>query len=124
MKKCISLAIMAVMFAAAAPLIAQTTDVSGQWDVSFEVEGDSISRVYTFEQAGEKLVVKWTRRNGESEQAEGTVRENKIEWTEIGKINDSEVRIIWTGMIEGNTMSGDVDFGGQDEFSWKAVKKS
>jgi len=105
-----------------APLFAQTVNVSGKWDLTMETGQNPVSRIYTFEQTGEKLIVKWTKK-GEEQQAEGTIKGNKIEWTDTAKVNDEEIKVAWTGKVEGDTMSGETDFGGQATFTWKAARK-
>jgi hypothetical protein len=123
MKKIISLAVMAIVIAGASPLLAQTVDVSGTWEITLDMDGQSIVKTCTIVQTGEKIVV--TRKKGDEEiKAEGTVKGNKVEWTEIGNVNGQEMNIVYTGTVEGNTMSGEMDFGGNASFEWKAVKKS
>ncbi len=123
MKKIFSTAIIVLALAAALPAPAQTVNISGKWDATLDIQGTTVERSYTIEQTGDSIVVKW-QKNGEENKAEGKVTGNKVEWTEIGNVNGSEIRIVATGTIEGNTMSGESDFGGQMTFTWKAVRKS
>lgn len=127
MKKSVVLAVIALTAVTLAPLFAQTVNVSGQWTFTIDTGQQTIEKIYTIEQTGEKIVLTRTRKdeNGkeESVKLEGTVKGNKIEWTENGNINGSDIKIVSTGTIEGNAMSGETDFGGNASFSWKAVKK-
>lgn len=124
MKKLFSMVVIGLMCAAAATLIAQTVDISGKWEFTQDLGNQTITRIYTIEQTGEKLVVKRTNKDGQEVKAEGTIKGNKVEWSEVGSINGGELTIVTTGTVEGDKMSGDLDVGGQAEFSWTAVKKS
>ncbi len=124
MKKLLSLVVVGLMCASAAHLVAQTVEISGKWEFTQDFGGQTVTRIYTIEQTGEKLIVKRTNKDGEEVKAEGTIKGNKVEWSEVGNINGSELTIVTTGTVEGDKMSGDMDFGGQAAFSWTAVKKS
>ena len=124
MKRLLSLVVIGLMWAAAAPLVAQTVDISGKWEFTQDFGSQTVTKIYTIEQTGEKLVIKRTNKDGQEVKAEGTIKGNKVEWSEVGNINGNELTIVTTGTVEGDKMSGDVDFGGQAEFSWTAVKKS
>ena len=123
MKKTVSLAAMIVLVASVLPLSAQTVDVSGQWEITLEINGQSITRTWAFAQTGEKIVVT-KKKDDEEIKSEGTVKGDKIEWTEIGNINGQDMNIVYSGTIKGDTMSGEIDFGGNMSAEWKAVKKA
>jgi hypothetical protein len=127
MKKIVFLAIVGFLVVTTGPLIAKTVDVSGQWLLTLDLEGQATVLNLTFEQAGEKLIVKWKRTdaNGKEEnaKAEGTVKGNKIKWTEIGNLGLGDVEVVWTGTVEDDKISGETDFGGNVTYFWEAVKK-
>lgn len=56
-------------------------------------------------------------------EGKGTVKENNIEWTFVRSTPRGEFEMVYKGIIDGNTMSGTVDFGGRGEMEWTANKK-
>jgi hypothetical protein len=75
-----------------------------------------------FKQEGEKLTVTMQGRRGEVT-AQGTVKGNEIEWTITRSTPRGEFTMTYTGKIEGDTMSGEVQLGDFGSGEWKAKKK-
>ena len=104
-------------------LSAQEVDVTGDWEMTFKTpRGDERTRDISFEQEGEKLTVTMQGRRGEVT-ADGTVKGNEIEWTITRSTPRGEFTMTYTGKIEGDTMSGEVQMGDFGSSEWTAKKK-
>jgi len=106
----------------AVSLNAQEVNVTGDWEVTITSPRGDRTQDVRFEQEGEKLTVTMQGRGGEVT-AEGTVKGNDIEWTITRSTQRGEFTMTYTGKIEGDTMSGEVQRGGRGPFEWKAKKK-
>jgi hypothetical protein len=76
-----------------------------------------------FEQDGEKLTVTMEGRGGEEITGEGTIKENKIEWSITRSTPRGEFTITYTGTVEGDTMSGEAQMGDFGSMEWTAKRK-
>ncbi len=76
-----------------------------------------------FEQEGTKLTATWKGMRGDEVTAEGTVKGNEIEWTITRSTPRGEFTMTYTGTIEGDTMSGEVQMGDFGSSEWKAKRK-
>ncbi len=103
-------------------LSAQDENVTGDWEMSITTPRGERTRNIHFEQEGEKLTVTMQGRRGEVT-AEGTVKGNEIEWTITHSTPRGEFTMTYTGKIEGDTMSGEVQMGDFGSGEWKAKKK-
>ena len=81
------------------------------WDVQFEPDGNN-------------LIVTMTGPRGGEVSGEGTITGNKIEWTTTRETPRGEMTMTWSGEVEGNTMSGEVEFGSFGARSWEGTKKT
>jgi hypothetical protein len=80
--------------------------VSGKWKMtSKSPRGERVSEI-TMEQAGEKLVVSSTDREGNPVKSEGTVKGAEIIWTMKRTTPNGEFVIVYKGKIDGKTMAG------------------
>ncbi len=75
-----------------------------------------------FKQEGEKLTVSMQGRGGEVT-GEGTVKGNEIEWTITRSTPRGEFKITYTGTIEEDTISGEVQMGDFGSSKWMAKKE-
>ena len=95
----------------AVSLSAQEVNVTGDWEMTTTTPRGERTRDVHFEQEGEKLTVTWKSMRGEEVTAEGTVKGNEIEWTTTRSTPRGEFTMTFTGKIEGDTMSGEVQMG-------------
>jgi len=106
-----------------ASMSAEEVNVTGDWEMTFTTpRGDEMTRDIHFEQEGEKLTVTMQGRRGEVT-AEGTVKGSEIEWTITRSTPRGEFTMTYTGKIEGDTMSGEVQMADFGSSEWKAKKK-
>lgn len=106
----------------AVSLSAQEVNVTGDWEMTITTPRRERTQDINFEQEGEKLTVTMQGRRGEVT-AEGTVKGNEIEWTITRSTPRGEFTMTYTGKIEGDTMSGEVQMGDFGSGEWNAKKK-
>jgi len=106
---------------ASATLIAEPAKVAGQWNFTVELEVGTGHPVVTFKQDGEKLTGTYDGRYGVSA-LEGTIKEKKIEFTVTMVAEGVSVSGVFSGTVEGDTMSGNVEFDEAGEGTWSATR--
>jgi hypothetical protein len=109
----------------------QDIDLTGDWEMSTESPRGPRTQTIHIEQDGEKLTVTMTggpgRRGGQGGggeiAAEGTIKGNKVEWSFTRNTPRGDFTTKYTGTVEGDTMSGEVDRGQRGTASWSAKRK-
>lgn len=122
MKK--SCSVFAVLLLVSLPILlsAQEVNVTGDWEMTTEGRrGETTSNIH-FEQDGENLTVTMEGRGGEIK-GKGTIKGNKIEWTITRSTERGEFTMTYTGTVEGDTMSGEMQMGERGSRPWKAKRK-
>lgn len=104
-------------------LYALAVDVSGTWDMTIQSERGDWDTELTIEQDGEKIKVTMPGFQGDQIEGEGTVAENKIEFTFNISTPQGDFSINYKGTIEGNTMSGEAEVGDFGTMEWTAKKR-
>ncbi len=104
-------------------LCAFAVDVSGTWDMTIQSERGDWNTELTIEQDGEKIKVKMPGFQGDQMEAEGTVADNKIEFTFNISTQQGDFSITYKGTVEGDTMSGEAEVGDFGTMKWTAKKK-
>jgi hypothetical protein len=99
---------------------AQTTNVSGNWKLTFETPNGAANPSLVLKQEGEKLTGTYKGRFGESP-LEGPVKGKEIKFTVKVNAQGQEFKLEYAGAVEGDTMKGKVKFGdmGEADFSGK-----
>jgi enterochelin esterase-like enzyme len=101
MKTCITLLALAV-----ASLSAVAADVTGTWKAEFETQRGLQKYTFTLKQDGTnvsgKASVEMTDQKREAEFKEGKVEGDTVTFVEPLKIQDNEIKIVFTGKITGN----------------------
>ena len=103
---------------------ADTADVSGDWDISITTERGEMTWEAHFAQEGEMLIVTMKGPRGNEVTGEGTITENSIEWTITTSSPRGEMTITWSGEVNGEAMSGEVQFGSFRTAQWEGKKRS
>jgi hypothetical protein len=104
-------------------LTAQDVNVTGDWEMTVQSPRGERTHNIHFEQDGEKLTVTMEGRGGEEITGEGTIKENKIEWSITRSTPRGEFTITYTGTVEGDTMSGEAQMGDFGSMEWTAKRK-
>jgi len=103
---------------------AMDVDVTGDWEMTMESpRGGEMTRGVHFEQDGEKITVTMESRRGEDVTVEGTLVGNEIEWIVSRETPRGPMTMAYKGTVDGDAMSGTVDFGDFGSGSWTAKRK-
>ncbi len=103
--------------------MALETDVSGDWEITVSTQRGEMTWDVNFKQDGSSLSVTMSGPRGDST-GEGTITGNEIEWTITRETPRGEMTMTWSGEVEGDTMSGEVQFGSFGSASWTGTKKT
>ena len=122
MKKMYSLFAMFSLLLIPILLIAQEVNVSGDWEMTMEMRGREMTRNLHIDQDGEIITVTMEGRMGEIT-GEGTIKGNKIEWSVTRSTQRGDMTMAYSGTVEGDTMSGEVQMGDFGSTKWTAKKK-
>jgi hypothetical protein len=112
-----------VVLASLAAGVAATTlvDVTGQWNVSLELGSIAGHPTLDLKQEGEKLTGTYRGRYG-AFKLEGSVKDNKIGFTVAMTAEGQETSGYFAGVVDGDSMSGTVEFEGAGEGTWSATR--
>ena len=121
------LAIMALVLSPAL-LSGHYVDVTGDWEMTTESPRGERTQTIHFEQDGEKLTITMQGgmrggQGGGEITAEGTISGNKIEWSITRSTPRGDFTTKYTGTVDGDTMSGEVDRGERGTAPWSAKRK-
>ena len=104
-------------------------DIAGEWEMTTTGarggRGGGGAQTFTIEQDGEKITVTMEGRMGEMS-GEGTIKDNKIEWTFTMETPRGDMQMAYTGTVDGDSMSGQSKMNmGENvrESEWTAKKK-
>ena len=97
------------------------TDVSGTWNIMFNLETGPTPATMTFEQDGEKVMGSLTSDQG-TFGFEVTLSGNKLEWTLEVDGGGAAIEVAITGTVDGDEMMGTVSLGGYGGGDWTAKR--
>ncbi|MCY7422453.1 MAG: hypothetical protein LH478_12005 [Chitinophagaceae bacterium] len=97
---------------------AQAVDVSGKWNMKVETSAGSGTPVFVLKQTGETITGTYTGQLGEAE-ITGTIKGKEIKL----EFKAGDYNIIYTGTVEGNTMTGKVSIGDVAQGTFAGVKE-
>ncbi len=122
MKKFISssLVTLAVTFLFSLAASAQTS-VAGDWDGSFNTPGGPRPLKFVLKVDGEKLSGTVKRSSGDVPLT-GTIKGSDIEFSYTINYNGNDLTMLFNGKVSGDTMGGNISFGGNAEDSWTAKR--
>jgi hypothetical protein len=103
--------------------VSAQADVSGRWTVTFNTDQGSNSATMTLQQEGEALSGSVAGDQGTVEFDGGTVSGNKLAWVIEIDAGGQFFEIAMDGTVDGDTMAGTADFGGQVGGDW-ATKRA
>ena len=116
------LAAVAVVLLAPGDLLAQGTNVTGDWTFTVTTDQGSGTPTMTFKQDGEKLTGKYNGQFGSADLT-GTVKGNAIEFTFTIDVQGQQAPATYKGTVEKTTMKGTMDIGGMVSGTFTAAKK-
>jgi len=97
-------------------------DVTGSWEVTVESPQGTMASTATYKQEGEKLTGTHVGRMGEVALA-GTVKGAEIAYTITVDAQGQSFTLSYAGKVDGDTITGSVDFGGMGSAPWTAKRK-
>jgi hypothetical protein len=111
----------AVLVLMSVAILAEPAKVAGKWNGALQLEAISSKPALTFVQDGEKITGTYQGYYGASS-IDGTVKEKEISFTVTYNIEGSKVQAFFTGTVDGDTMSGKVEFEGAGSGTWSAER--
>jgi hypothetical protein len=105
-----------------AVVLAQGTNVTGDWAFTVTTDQGSGTPTMTFTQDGEKLTGKYNGQFGVADLT-GTVKGNAIQFTFTIDVQGQQAPATYKGTVEKNTMKGSMDIGGMVSGTFTATKK-
>ena len=123
MSKILKTLVLGILILWGTSLYALAVDVSGTWEMTLQTDRGDWPTELTIEQEGENIKVTMPGFQGDQIEGEGTVKDNKIEFTFNISTQRGDFSITYTGTIEGDTMSGEAAMGDFGTLQWTAKKK-
>jgi Zn-dependent metalloprotease len=108
-------------------LLVAAVNVTGDWQLVMKTKKVEKKAVFAFVQDGEKLTVTMKPEKGKELKGDGTVKGNNLEWTMIRKNKNGTALFKYTGVIDGDTMKGEMVVERNNEkkspLQWSAARK-
>ena len=114
--------VLALALLVSAQVLAQATNVTGEWAFNVTTDQGGGTPAITFKQDGEKLTGKYAGQLGNADLT-GTVKGNAIHFTFTLDVQGQQAPITYDGTVEKNTMKGKLDIGGMVTGTFTATKK-
>lgn len=105
----------------AALVSAEPAKVAGKWNVTLQLESITGHPVITLKQDGEKLTGTYEGRYGASD-LKGSIKDKEIEFTVAFVAEGTRTEGFFGGTVDGDSMSGSVEFEGAGDGTWSAVR--
>ena len=122
MYRFLAVVIVAIGMLASAQLVAQATNVTGEWLFNVTTDQGGGTPTITFKQDGEKLTGKYVGQLGNADLT-GTVKGSAIHFTFTIDAQGTPAPVTYDGTVEKNTMKGKLDIGGMVSGTFTATKK-
>ena len=106
----------------AAPAYAQTSDMSGTWDVTFNSQNGPMAASMTINKNGEKLAGTMTGPQGDVV-LEGSQKNTAVALNLSVQTPNGLFAIALSGRQNGDAVAGTVDFGGRGQAEWTAKRR-
>ena len=103
-------------------VVTAQTDVTGSWEMTFNTDQGSVSGGLTLQQDGEVLSGALVTEMGTLEFDGGTVSGNKLEWVAEVDAGGQFLEIAMSGVVDGDMITGTMDFGGYGGGDWTAKR--
>lgn len=112
----------ALLLATCAPAFAQNADITGTWDVTVTTtQGQMPASTLVLKKDGEKIVGTMSGPQGDV-YVEAEVKEKAVTLYASVPTQQGPIDITFSGMADGSTMKGTVDFGGRGGGDWSATR--
>jgi Tol biopolymer transport system component len=115
-------AMLAAALLAPVSVVAQATNVTGDWAFNVQTDQGAGTPALTFKQDGEKLTGKYNGQLGVADLS-GTVKGNAIHFTFTVDVQGQQATVTYDGTVEKNTMKGSVNIAGMATGTFTGTKK-
>ncbi len=112
--------LLALFIALALPVAA--VDLTGVWDVTVEIGGNTGNPTITLKQEGNSLTGTYKGMLGEAP-VKGTVDGAKVRWEFTAEMDGNKFTCVYAGVFDNGMIKGTIDFGGQAEGTFTAKRK-
>jgi hypothetical protein len=102
---------------------AQTVDVTGTWDLTFNTQNGPMSAALTLRKEGDKLAGTLSGPQGDVA-VEGTQKEAAVALNLSVQTPNGPFAIAMSGTQTGDSLAGTVDFGGRGQGEWSGKRKA
>jgi hypothetical protein len=116
-----SIAIIACQLLLALPAPAQTPDIAGNWDVTVAMQQGPQLVPLVLKKAGDKFTGTLSAPQGELP-VEASVKDKTVTILFSVQTQDGPLSMTMTGTVDGDTMTGTVDFAGRGQSQWSAKR--
>ena len=116
------LAVCALALLSSGTVLAQGTNVTGEWVFTVTTDQGGGNPTFTFKQEGEKLTGKYNGTFGTADLT-GTVKGNDIQFSFTADVQGQQAPITYKGTVEKNTMKGTLDIAGMVTGTFTAARK-
>jgi len=106
----------------AAPYVAAQSTVAGGWTMTFQTDQGAVEADMMLKQDGQKVTGTLTSPQGEAPM-EGTFTDGKLLMSLTVDAQGQVLTITFSGVLDKDTLKGDVDFGGFGAATWSATRK-
>jgi hypothetical protein len=113
--------VFAILLSAAGYATAQA-GVAGAWKMTFQTDQGAVDADMTLKQDGPKVTGSLTSPQGEAP-VEGTFTDGKLLLSLTVDAQGQVLTITFDGVLEKDTLKGNVDFGGFGSATWAASRK-
>jgi hypothetical protein len=111
------------LVAHALPIPAQSTNLTGEWEVYLRTPKGDYTMTATMKQEGEKLSgLAWGANKVRSAQLTGTIQGDQVKAVCTVGIDNLLIQVTLTGKVDGNSIKGKADFGGVAGGDWSAKR--
>ena len=104
-----------------ATAFSQETGVKGRWDPSIETPQGAMPLTIIMTVEGEKITGTLSSQRGDLA-ITGTVSGNTLTFSGTFEANGQQIILKFTGKLDGDSMTGEVDFGGMGGGGWSAKR--
>ena len=112
----------ATVIALGAMQSALAADVTGTWAMAVESPMGSGTPTFVLEQKGEEVTGSYKGQLGEAKVA-GTLKGNALSFAYTIDAQGMQLKVTYTGTVDGNTMSGKVNYADQGDGTFKGTKQ-
>jgi hypothetical protein len=105
-------------------LRAQEISVAGEWELVAGTQKGDVAWKVAFAQTGETLEVTMTGPRGNEVKGQGTLKGDAIDWSIRVSTPRGEIDIVYTGVVAGEAITGEVKRGNIGTAQWSAKRKT